>query len=63
LAWFAKALKLKYHDIEVGLGFEAESGVADNGDLDGDLIALLERVTAAAKSPGTAVVIFVDELQ
>ena len=63
LAGFAKALKFKYHDIEVGLDFEAEAGLADNGDLEGDLTALLEQVGAAAKSAGTAVVLFIDELQ
>src|SRR6202789_548473 len=63
LAGFAKALKFKYHDIEVGLDFEAEAGLADNGDLEGDLTALLEQVGAAAKTAGTAVVLFIDELQ
>ena len=63
LAGFAKGLKFKYHDIEVGLDFEAEAGLADNGDLEGDLSALLAQVGAAAKSAGTAVVLFIDELQ
>ena len=63
LAGFAKGLKFKYHDIEVGLDFEAEAGLADNGDLEGDLSALLEQVGGAAKSAGTAVVLFIDELQ
>jgi hypothetical protein len=63
LAGFAKALKFKYHDIEVGLDFESEAGLADNGDLEGDLTALLEQVGAAAKIAGTAVVLFIDELQ
>lgn len=63
LAGFAKALKIKYHDIKVGLDFESEAGLADNGDLEGDLTALLEHVGLAAKSAGTAVVLFIDELQ
>ncbi len=63
LAGFAKGLKFKYHDIEVGLDFEAEAGLADNGDLEGDLSALLEQVGGAAKSAGTAVALFIDELQ
>jgi hypothetical protein len=63
LAGFAKALKVKYKDLEVGLDFEPEAGLADNGDLEGDLAALLEQVGAAAKSAGTAVVLFIDELQ
>jgi hypothetical protein len=63
LAGFAKALKIKYEDIEVGFDFEPEAGLADNGDLEGDLTSLLEQVGAAAKSAGTAVVLFIDELQ
>ena len=63
LAGFAKALKLTYSDIEVGLDYEPEPGLADNGDLEHDLQALLETVGAAAKKAGTALVMFVDELQ
>jgi hypothetical protein len=63
LAGFAKALKIKYEDIEVGLDFEPEAGLADNGDLEGDLTSLLEQLGAAAKGAGTAVVLFIDELQ
>jgi hypothetical protein len=63
LAGFAKALKVKYADIEVGLDFEPELGLADNGDLEHDLQALLEAVGIAAQKAGTALVMFVDELQ
>jgi hypothetical protein len=63
LAGFAKALKVKYHDIEVGLDFDPEPGLADNGDLEHDLQALLEATGAAAKKGGTALAMFVDELQ
>ncbi len=63
LAGFAKALKFKYEDLEVGLDLEPEAGLADNGDLEGDLSSLLEQVGAAAKSANTAVVLFIDELQ
>jgi hypothetical protein len=63
LTGFAQSLKLKFSDIEVGLDFEAEKGLADNGDLEGDLAALLEHVGKAAQSAKTAVVIFIDELQ
>ena len=63
LAGFAKALKLKYQDFEVGLDFDPEPGLADNGDLEHDLQALLEATGAAAKSAKTALAIFVDELQ
>lgn len=63
LAGFANSLKVTYNDIEVGLDFEAEPGLADNGDLEGDLAALLEQAGLAAKSAGSALVIFIDELQ
>src|SRR5665213_1832911 len=63
LAGFAKALKLKYSDIEVGLDFDPEPGLADNGDLEHDLQALLESAGAAAQVAGTALAIFIDELQ
>lgn len=63
LAGFAKALKVKYADIEVGLDFEPEPGLADNGDLEHDLQALIEAVGAAAQKAGTALALFVDELQ
>lgn len=63
LAGFAKALKVKYADIEVGFDFEPEPGLADNGDLEHDLQALLEVAGAAAQKAGTALAIFVDELQ
>lgn len=63
LAGFVRALKVKYQDIEVGLDFDPEPGLADNGQLEGDLSALLEQVGLAAKAEGTAVVLFIDELQ
>lgn len=63
LAGFAKALKVKFKDIEVGLDLEPELGLADNGDLEGDLAVLLEQVGLAAQSAKTAVVMFIDELQ
>lgn len=63
LAGFAKALKLKYQDIEVGFDFEPEPGLADNGDLEHDLQALLEVAGSAAQKAGTALALFIDELQ
>lgn len=63
LAGFAKALKLKYGDIEVGFDFEPEAGLADNGDLEQDLPVMLETVGVAAQEAGTALVLFIDELQ
>ena len=63
LAGFVGALKVKYQDIEIGLDLEPEPGLADNGDLETDLQALLEVVGAAAKEERTCTALFVDELQ
>jgi len=63
LAGFAKSLKMKYEDIEVGFDFDPEPGLADNGDLEHDLQALLESAGAAAQEAGSALAIFADELQ
>lgn len=63
LAGFASALKMKYDDIEVGMDFEPEPGLADNGDLESDLQDLLETVGQAAKAANTSMVMFVDEMQ
>lgn len=63
LAGFASALKVKYNDIEVGIDLPPEPGLADNGDLEHDLLALLETVGEAARAAGTALVMFIDELQ
>lgn len=63
LAGFASKLKVSYADIEVGLDYDPEPGLADNGDLEGDLTALLHQVGVAGKAAGTAVVLFIDELQ
>jgi hypothetical protein len=63
LAGFASALKVKYDDIEVGMDFEPEPGLADNGDLESDLQDLLEAVGHAAKAAKTSMVMFVDEMQ
>lgn len=63
LAGFASKLRVTYQDIEVGLDYDPEPGLADNGDLEGDLTTLLQQVGIAAKAAETAVVVFIDELQ
>ncbi|KKW90401.1 AAA family ATPase [Sphingobium chungbukense] len=62
LAGFAK-LKVKYDDLEVGLDFDVEPGLADSGDLEADLADLIVAIGEAAKEKGSAVVLVVDELQ
>ncbi len=58
---FASAFKVKYGGAEFSV--EAESGVADSGDLESDLPALLETVARAAKAAGRGVAILIDEVQ
>jgi hypothetical protein len=63
LAGFARALKVKYSDIEVGFDHDPEPGLADNGDLEMDLQVLFETAGAAARDAETALCLFIDELQ
>jgi len=63
LSGFATALKLKYEDLQIGLEFDPEPGLADSGDLETDLTALLAAVGTAAAEREAAVVLFIDELQ
>lgn len=62
LARFVKALKLSYGELEASLDL-GEIGVADNGDLEADLIDLIDLCGAAAAERETAMVLFIDELQ
>ncbi len=61
LAGFAIALKKKYPDLEVGLDYEPESGLADSGLLQQDLLALFELIGTAALHSKTAVALFIDD--
>lgn len=63
LAGFVSSLRVKYGDIEIGMDIEPEPGLADNGDIDLDLIALLEAVGEAAAAANSPVIMFIDELQ
>lgn len=63
LASFIKASSIKYQDIEFNIEFEAENGVGDSGNLELDLSDLMISVGNVAKSLGTVVALFVDELQ
>lgn len=60
---FLGTIKLKYQDVEIGLDVDPEKGVADSGDLEADLSALLQALAEAAADRHTAVAILVDELQ
>lgn len=63
LGGFVNAMKLKYQYIEFGVELGSESGVADSGDLEHDLIDLFTEIGRAAREKETAIVLFIDELQ
>ena len=64
LAGFVSNLRVKYDDIELTLPeAQPEPGLADSGDLEHDLSALLEAAGAAAQQAGSALALFIDELQ
>ena len=60
---FANSIKIKYGDVEIGLGIDPEQGVGDSGDLESDLPEVLAAVGEAAKARATVVVLLIDELQ
>lgn len=62
LAGFVK-LKAKYHDLEVAIEADSEPGLADSGDLQHDLVALFEAVSAVAAEQEISLIIMIDELQ
>jgi len=63
LAGFARALKVRYADIEFSVDIEPEEGLSDSGDLDADLADLLASVGEAGLERETAIVLYIDELQ
>lgn len=63
LAGFVSALRVNYGDLEVRIDVEPEPGLADNGNLELDLTALVLEVGMTAQAAGTALCLFVDELQ
>ncbi len=58
---FAKTFKVRYGEVEVEV--DAEPGTADSGDLEADLPQLLLVVGRAAKEAGSAIAVFLDEVQ
>ena len=63
LAGFVGAMKLGFDDITFSIDIDKEEGVADSGDLDTDLTSLLQVAGEAARARGTALVLFIDEMQ
>ena len=63
LAGFVRAMKGSYEDITFSIDLDGEEGVADSGDLDTDLAALLQVAGEAARARRTVLVLFIDEMQ
>lgn len=63
LASFVRSFTVEYRELAVRIDAAPESGVADSGDLAGDMRDLFRVVGEAARERGTAVALFVDELQ
>lgn len=60
---FAKGIKLRYAELELGLDLDPETGTADSGDIEADLPELFRAVGQAAASRKRAVALLVDEVQ
>jgi hypothetical protein len=63
LGGFVAAMKLKYDDIEFSVDLGKQSGVADSGDLEHDLMELFIVLGETAKAKKTALALFIDEIQ
>ncbi len=60
---FFNGLKLRYHDIEIGLDIDPEEGTADSGSLEADLSEVFVALGEAAADRGAAVALIIDEMQ
>src|ERR1700677_2888694 len=60
---FFIGLKVKYHDVEIGIDVDPEPGVADSGNLEADLVEVFVAVGEAAADRKTAVALIIDEMQ
>jgi len=60
---FFNGLKVKFHDIEIGIELEPEVGVADSGILESDLAQVFIALGEAAADRGHAVALIIDEMQ
>ncbi len=60
---FVKAMKVKFNDLEFSVDLGLEDGIADTGDFEHDLSALLLTIGEAARAAKSAFIIFIDELQ
>ena len=60
---FFNGLKVKFHEIEIGIEVEPEAGVADSGNLESDLAQVFIALGEAAADRGHAIALIIDEMQ
>ncbi|MCK1618924.1 AAA family ATPase [Bradyrhizobium sp. 159] len=60
---FLNTVKMKIHDVELGLTISPELGAADSGDIESDLPDLMLAIGHAAKAAKRPVALLLDELQ
>jgi hypothetical protein len=60
---FIGTLKVSVGDVSIGLDIDPEKGSADSGDLEIDLPSVFVAIGEAAEDRGSAVAIFIDEIQ
>jgi len=60
---FFNGLKAKYGEFSISIEGEDETGAADSGDLESDLVSVFLAMGEAAKDKGAAIAIIIDELQ
>jgi hypothetical protein len=63
LKGFLNGLHVTINDVDFGFSMDAESGLADSGDIEADLPDLIVTVGEAAKAAKRPIAILVDELQ
>lgn len=63
LGGFVEAMKVKYADMELSIQFEKQTGIADSGDLEHDLMELFIEMGEALQEKKTALILFIDEIQ
>ncbi len=60
---FIGTLKIEYRDVAVSIDVDPARGYADSGDIELDLPHVLVALGEAAQAQGTAVALFIDEIQ
>ena len=60
---FFNGLKVKFHDLEIGIEVDPETGIADSGNLESDLAQVFIALGEAASDRGHAIALIIDEMQ